>query len=495
MSDTTAKARTRATKKEQQQASSRRNPPRSRRRTASRRSTWARKRRKRQQGGKSVSERLAEARRPKVTKKLKAAYRRLRDGVLHLFTREEVEQMARDSGFYVRDPKEIKAFEFVLCCAMGSLVEHKRGFAAIWRVFTMLAGVHVARSAVTQRFTEGAAALLEVIFFRALERMPGAGPSIDRDKLNQFREVLAQDGTVLQLSPVLEALFPATRTNVVDAAAKAHVTADLIERRIVDVTVTGERGSELEEVYKNLDFKQGGLYMFDLGYTSYDLLSLIDKSKAFVLMRLKDNANPTVVKVRHGIKRPRASEGLKLKDVETCKTAESFDLDAEFRCSEIAETVQMRVVGLWNPETQRYHRYVTNLPPEMFDVEELATLYRQRWTIELLMKLLKSSCHLDHLDTAKPDALRTLIYSSLLAALILQCLIVAAAKAGGIPVEQISYLTVGIAAPILATLLMLLWLERELTLEEMSAILLRAVLYACRDQNPGRTRASTQRLR
>ena len=493
MSDTTAKARKPATKK-QQQSSSRRNPPRSRQRTASRRSTWGRSRRKRR-GGKSLSQRLVEDRKPKVTKKVKAAYARLRDGVLSLFTRDEVEQMARESGFYVREPKQIKAFEFALCCAMGSIVEHKRGFAAIWRVLNALAGVKVARSAVTQRFAAGSAALLELVSIRALERMPQAAPSIDRAKLNRFREVLAQDGTVLQLSPVLEALFPATRTNVVDAAAKAHVTADLMERRIVDVTVTGERGSELGEVYDNLKFVPGGLYLFDLGYTSYDLLSLIAKSKAFVLMRLKDNANPTVVKVRHGIRRPRASEGLKLKEVQTCKTANTFELDAEFRCSEFAETVQMRVVGLWNPETKRFHRYVTNLPPEMFDIEELATLYRQRWTIELLMKLLKSSCHLDHLDTANPDALRTLIYSSLLAALVLQCLIVAAANAEDIPVEQISYLTVGIAAPLLGTLLMLLWLGRELTHEEMAAMIFRAILYGCRDQNPGRTSASTQALR
>jgi putative transposase len=42
----------------------------------------------------------------------------------------------------------------------------------------------------------------------------------------------------------------------------------------------------------------------------------------------------------------------------------------------------MRVVGLWNPETQRYHCYVTNLSPQEWSVEDLATLYRQRWIIE-----------------------------------------------------------------------------------------------------------------
>jgi hypothetical protein len=185
--------------------------------------------------------------------------------VLSLFSRHEVEEMAREAGFYRRKPKGIKAFEFVLCCALGAIVEQKRGFASVWRILIAVAGVHVARSAVTQRFSSGSAALLEAVFFRALERLPSTGPCIDRAKLNGFREVLAQDGTVLKLAPMLKTLFPATRTNVVEAAAKAHIAADLRERRIVDVTVTGERDSELNELYKIMDFKPGMPVLVRLG--------------------------------------------------------------------------------------------------------------------------------------------------------------------------------------------------------------------------------------
>jgi hypothetical protein len=135
------------------------------------------------------------------------------------------------------------------------------------------------------------------------------------------------------------------------------------------------------------------------------------------------------------------------------------------------------------------------LPKELFSVEELSTLYRQRWIVELLMKFLKSHCHLDHLDTSNPEALRTHLYASLLAAVILQSLIVTAAVSAGIPLEQISYLTVGIAAPLLAIPLLLLWLERELSYEELSAMILRTIIYCCRNQNPQRTRDSTKNLR
>jgi putative transposase len=412
---------------------------------------------------------------------------------LTLVTEQETEELARATGFYQRDPKEIRAFVFALCCSLSAVIEHKRGYASVWRVLAAVAGVNVARSAVTQRFGAGSAALLEALFRRALERLPAAGDSILRTKLNQFHEVLAQDGTVLQLSPLLAKLFPATRTNVVDAAAKAHVTADLRGRHIVEVTLTGERGSELDELVQQ-SFVKNTLYIHDLGYTSYDMFALVVQAEAFLLMRLKENANPKVVRIRQGVRRPRSSIGCKFQDLEFCCTQDRFDLDAEFEAKELGETVTMRVVGLWNPETERYHCYVTNLSPEQFDVEELATLYRQRWIIELLMKFMKSHCHLDHLDTANPDALRTHLYASLLAAVVLQSMLVTAARSAGLSVEEISFLTVGIIAPMLAVPLLLLWLERELSYDELAALIFRAIVQGCRDQNPRRTRKNAAPL-
>ena len=147
---------------------------------------------------------------------------------MKLVTKDEVDEFAWETGFYQRQPEDrIPAFEFALCCTLAALIEHKRGSASVWRTLAAIAGIDVARSAVTQRFAEGSAALLEALFRRSTTRIPTAGDSILRSKLNQFHEVLAQDGTVLKLSPLLAKLFPATRTNVVNAAAKAHVTADL----------------------------------------------------------------------------------------------------------------------------------------------------------------------------------------------------------------------------------------------------------------------------
>jgi hypothetical protein len=65
----------------------------------------------------------------------------------------------------------------------------------------------------------------------------------------------------------------------------------------------------------------------------------------------------------------------------------------------------------------------------------------------------------------------------------------AASSLYGIPGYAISGLTVGIAAPIIALPLLLLWNATDLTRESLADIVLRVLAVGCRDQNPKRTRA------
>jgi putative transposase len=413
----------------------------------------------------------------------------LRRGTMALFTRQEVEALARKTSFYQRAPRAIRAFEFVLCTTLAAVVEAKRGFASIWRMLSAAAGVVVARSAVTQRFGYGSGALMQELFELTLQRLPQSPCPELASRLKQFKAVLANDGSVLMLSPLLAKLFPATRTNSVACAGKLHATADLVHRRLVRVRLTGERFSELKAA-RAAPIEPGTLYMSDLGYTSYDYFAEIKEGKGELLSRLKDNANPRIVAVRHGVRAPVAtvSRGLRLRDPELRFTEchNTFDVDAEFHTKD--GTVQLRVVGVYDEQTSKYHCYVTTLSPQDWSAEELAALYTLRWEIELLFKLLKSSCHLDHLDTSDPHAVRTLVYASLLAATILNSMCHDAAQVHEIPTAIISPLMAGIAAPLVVLPLLLLWLDTDLSPEQLSDSILRVLAIGCRNQNPRRTR-------
>jgi hypothetical protein len=467
---------TSTTASQQKEKKLRRNPPPSRKRPSTRKAT------KQKRPPSKTVKRILEA---QECKRVQKAYQNLKADVFQLFTKAEVEAEASKSGFCKRESGKIKPFEFVLCCVLAALVEPKRGFASVWRMLSAAAGIQVARSATTQRFGEGSSAMMQALFIQAVERLPQPKHPELLGKLDTFKQVLAQDGSVLKLSPLLGKLFPSTRTNCMEAAGKIHATADVVHRRILAVTITGERNSELQEA-RDHGIESGTLYIRDLGYTDYDEFAAMIAEQADLLMRLKDNANPLVLRVRHGVVGPRRSEGKKFQELAFCKTQQTFDIDARFKSFD-GGTTDLRVVGHYNPETDKYHCYVTTLPSEQFSVEELETLYSLRWVIELLFKLLKSSCHLDHLDTKDPNSIRTHIYASLLGATLLSAVIFASAKAAGIPVSAISVLTVGIAAPLLVLPLMLLWCERELSYDELAAMIIRVITHGCRDQNRART--------
>ena len=108
---------------------------------------------------------------------------------------------------------------------------------------------------------------------------------------------------------------------------------------------------------------------------------------------------------------------MKLNEVEFVASKKSFAVLALLDTPSYGP-LPIYVYGLYNPETNEYHRYLSSLPPDLFTPEEIAALYSLRWVIELLFKLLKSSFHLDHVDTGNADAVRTHIYASLLAATI-----------------------------------------------------------------------------
>ena len=74
----------------------------------------------------------------------------------------------------------------------------------------------------------------------------------------------------------------------------------------------------------------------------------------------------------------------------------------------------MVVVGVLNPDTDDYHLYITNLPREEFSSEQIATLYRARWEVELLFRELKSRYGLEKFDTSKAYIVKIQITAALL---------------------------------------------------------------------------------
>ena len=76
---------------------------------------------------------------------------------------------------------------------------------------------------------------------------------------------------------------------------------------------------------------------------------------------------------------------------------------------------EFRVVRRWFAEEKRFCLWLTNLPREQYSADEIMSIYRCRWQVELLFKELKSDTHWQRFATGQAPIVEGLVWASLLA--------------------------------------------------------------------------------
>ena len=163
------------------------------------------------------------------------------------------------------------------------------------------------------------------------------------------------------------------------------------------------------------------LLMFDLGYFRYQLFDCIDRNGGHFISRLKEKANPEITAIlRRWRGRSVPLVGERLRDVIERLQREVLDVEVEvafrrrvYAGSQSGARRSLRLVGVRNEETGRYHLYVTNIPPERLTAEQVAVVYTGRWQIELLFKEMKSHYGLEGVPSRKPHIVEALLYATL----------------------------------------------------------------------------------
>jgi len=79
---------------------------------------------------------------------------------------------------------------------------------------------------------------------------------------------------------------------------------------------------------------------------------------------------------------------------------------------------QFRMVAIYNAEEKKYHTYITNIPTDRLDAEDIAVLYSARWEIELIFKELKSRYGIDILPFSNPHIIEALLWVGILTLII-----------------------------------------------------------------------------
>lgn len=280
----------------------------------------------------------------------------------------------------------------------------------------------LSHAAFYDRFTPQLVKFLHACVMQGIEKLGALGGREMSTRLKGFKDILIQDSTIIRLHEKMHGLFPATRSRKEkQAGVKLAVLMSVVSDGPKRVAIQGERTSETKTLRLGKWVKDR-ILLIDLGFYKYQSFSRIRENGGFFVSRVKENANPFVTKLSRKVRGNSVPvEGERLRDVLPRLQREVLDVDVEisFRRRAYANKKRgdeqtFRVVAIMNDETGEYHTYMTNLTSEQFTAEEIASLYRARWEIELLFRELKTHFALDKVPTANRHAVEALLWTGIL---------------------------------------------------------------------------------
>ena len=249
--------------------------------------------------------------------------------------------------------------------------------------------------------------------------------------LNDFSDILIQDGSSFTLKRALRRVFPGRFTKQWPAAVEVHVTYSGYQDNPVTVSIAPDKEAE-RPFLPAPEALKGKLLLADRGYPSVGYFQeLIDADASFVI-RLQRSLNPHVMAFHAKGERHPLPEPIPLNQFLSQNQNRALDLDVK---SHRKGGGSFRIVVIPGDKKEMI-RLATNLDPKRFPLELVGKLYRFRWQIELCFKEWKSYANLHRFDTANPHIAEGLIWASLCAALLKRFLAHTTQRIGlGLPVS------------------------------------------------------------
>jgi Transposase DDE domain len=241
-----------------------------------------------------------------------------------------------------------------------------------------------------------------------------------RGRLEHFRDVLIPDGCAFKIARALSGIYAGTGT---DAELKLHAVYSVGAGGCTSVERTAGSVHDSDGFWPRR-WQADALYIWDLGYNSYKRFIDAVVGGAFVLQRLKEDANPVVVASygANGVRRDVSDDGRSIHLLDACTFGwvhHQRVLDLDVVITDNQRSVLARVVCVPFGGEDRY--YLTTLPRSIFTPYDIAELYRIRWEVELFFRGWRGAMRLDEVRRlAHPSSLEAAVLASLLAAAMAQ---------------------------------------------------------------------------
>jgi IS4 transposase len=243
--------------------------------------------------------------------------------------------------------------------------------------------------------------LYQKAFFQLLELCRSESPG-KKKKFRFKNKLLSLDSTTIDLCL---SLFPWADFRQTKGAVKLHLLLDH-DGYLPDFAVI--RGGKTPDVTTACHFTlpAGSIIAVDRGYYDFGLFYRWDSAGVFFVTRLKDNAAYKIVGNRALPERGAvlADQLIRFTGPQTRQKYPGV----------------LRRVVVWDENNQRQTELLTN--HLNFGATTISRIYRDRWEIELFFKVLKQHLKIKTFVGTSPNALKTQIWTALIAVLLLKYL-------------------------------------------------------------------------
>jgi len=323
---------------------------------------------------------------------------------IEMFLGEIGDLLARHSGFVKRQSK-FGGTDLIQVMTLGCLTNGMSTLETFCQVASEL-GIEISSSGFHQRLTTEAVELLRAVCQRWMQQSIEQQSSVG--VLSQFNAVRIIDSSRIQLPAELADHFPGTRT---DATMKVQLAYEYHCGQIEAVVVEGERCPDHHSTLPQTLGKAGDLTLFDLGYFDQNRFAELAKQDIYFISRLQSQAGlyhnddpnqkvdildylaqlPDHVLFGEQVLRLGRKQKLPVRVVYyrvPPLLAQQRRRKAKQNARKRGQTYSQHLLD-W----QDWLIFITNVPLDLLPTEQIATVYRVRWQIEILFKVWKQEMH------------------------------------------------------------------------------------------------------
>jgi len=292
----------------------------------------------------------------------------------------------------------------------------------------------ISRQALHQRLDESAVNFLKACLERVISVSVERSQPVNFQALRAFKRVCIWDSSGWQLSPKLKKAFKGHGGMGSVAGCKLQYcyevkSSSILHSELTEATVPDQRYGR-----QNISslVRKGDLFLFDLGYFSFDLLFKILSQGAYFVSRL-------------GFQQTFFIEDKRLNLVSWLKKHKSSNyIEANVLLGDKKLPVRLVAIRLADKAIQQRRRkirraakrknrtpsadrlffaawnvFVTNAPEDKLPTQQIYPVYRLRWSVELIFKQFKSHLNIDSWNHANANRLQCEIFATLLVSALL----------------------------------------------------------------------------